>query len=208
MIYQINENSWHLFFLITFTDYYVNNTHIIRNFCYCWHQSHKSWLYESRLWDNYETRGKLIQKTKKHVLHDKFLCFNGLSIRIKNIQTLIEYIYILNWNWFPIIKLILCIVFFVVVCITFKYIHAIFLDILFLIFSIKSILEIIKHLMQQLCKSHKLSNFNRLYFAWHTVGKYFIVNNTIWGHPRAYLNIETLSQTVCDDTGSSSSGTT
>ena len=29
------------------------------------------------------TRGKLIQKTKKHVLHDKFSCFNDLSIRIK-----------------------------------------------------------------------------------------------------------------------------
>ena len=29
------------------------------------------------------TRGKLIQKTKKHVLHDKFSCFNGLSIKIK-----------------------------------------------------------------------------------------------------------------------------
>ena len=31
--------------------------------------------------------GNLFKKTKKHVLHDKFLCFNGLSIRIKNIQT-------------------------------------------------------------------------------------------------------------------------
>ena len=29
------------------------------------------------------TRRKLIQKTKKHVLHDKFSCFNGLSIKIK-----------------------------------------------------------------------------------------------------------------------------